>query len=240
MISSTARNRPIEPALQAEPIFKPDLVRRMLLAIFSGAWKAGNRLREAEVAAHFGVSRTPVREAFQELAAVGLVELRPNCGAVVAPFGPSEIEEIYEVRALLEAEAARLACTRIPADDLSRIRDDMAALLTTARRDSAWSERAWEADRTLHRMIAAHCPNRRLVREIGRYDTFVQIIRETVGNRDRAQDLAIEEHRAIIAALQRRNPSRAADALRRHIQFAGRTAVEAIRPNFPVDGKARR
>jgi len=204
----------------------------MLLSIFGGTWKAGDRLREENLAALFHVSRTPIREALQELAAVGLVELRPNCGALVAPFGPHEIEEIYEIRALLESEATRRACAAIPVEDLQHLQAELTDLLSATSRSLAWSQRAWDADRQLHGLISVHCPNRRLAREIARYGTFVQIVRETVGNRDRAQDAAIKEHRAIVAALLRRHPAKAAEAMHEHIQIAGQTAVEAMRPLF--------
>jgi DNA-binding GntR family transcriptional regulator len=211
----------------------------MLLSIFRGAWKAGERLREESLAALFQVSRTPIREALQELAAVGLVELRPNCGAIVAPFGPREVEEIYEVRALLESEATRLACPLIALEELQALQDELADLLSASSRSLGWSQRAWDADRRLHGLIAARCPNRRLAREIARYETFVQMVRETVGNRDRAQDIAIKEHRAVVAALLRRNPIKAAAAMRTHIHNAGQTAVEGIRPILAASNRPR-
>jgi len=214
----------------SEPIFKPDLVRRMLLSIFGGTWKAGERLREEKLAAFFQVSRTPIREALQELAAVGLVELRPNCGALVASFGPRQVEEMYEVRALLESEATRLAGDHISQEELQSLQEELADLLSAPSRSANWSLRTWEADRHFHGLIADRCPNRRLAREIARYETFVQMIRETVGNRNRLQDVALKEHKAVIAALLRRDPTKAAEAMRTHILNAGQIAVEAIRP----------
>jgi DNA-binding GntR family transcriptional regulator len=202
----------------------------MLLSIFGGTWKAGDRLREEKLAAFFQVSRTPIREALQELAAVGLVELRPNCGALVASFGPREIEEIYEVRALLEAEATRLACDHISMEESQHLQEELADLLSAPSRSSAWSQRTWEADRHLHGLIAARCPNRRLAREIARYETFVQMVRETVGNRDHFQDAALKEHKAVINALLRRDAGKAAEAMRTHIRNAGQIAVKGIRP----------
>ncbi|MEI9893307.1 MAG: GntR family transcriptional regulator [Chthoniobacter sp.] len=130
----------------------------MLLSIFGGAWKAGDRLREENLAALFHVSRTPIREALQELAAVGLVELRPNCGALVASFGPREIEEIYEIRALLEAEATRLACAGIPIEALRHLQRELAGLLSASSRSLEWSQRAWDTDRQLHGLIATPLP----------------------------------------------------------------------------------
>lgn len=202
----------------------------MLLNIFGGSWVAGDRLREEKLAALFEVSRTPIRETLQELAAVGLVELRPNCGAVVAAFGPRELEEIYEVRALLEAEATQLACESIPHETLRDLQSELSDLLSVPARTAHWSRRAWDADRRLHGLIVEHCPNRRLAREIARYDTFVQIVRETVGNRDRAQDAAIEEHLAIVRPMIRGNGEKAAAAMRAHIRIAGEAAVEALGP----------
>lgn len=202
----------------------------MLLSIFGGTWKAGERLREEKLAAFFQVSRTPIREALQELAAVGLVELRPNCGALVASFGPREIEEIYEVRALLESEATRLACAVISAEEVQHLQEELADLLSAPFRSATWSQRTWEADRHLHGLIADRCPNRRLTREIARYETFVQMVRETVGNRNHFQDTALREHKAVITALRQRNPTKAAEAMRTHILNAGQVAVNSIRP----------
>ncbi|MBL9145279.1 MAG: GntR family transcriptional regulator [Verrucomicrobiaceae bacterium] len=223
---------PSSSTVVAEPVYKPDLVRRMLLAIFGGRWKEGERLREVELADQFGVSRTPVREALQEIARIGLIELKPNCGAVVASFGPREIEEIYEVRALLESEATRLACPRLRVDDVKSLLEDSKALLAASRRNKEWTHRAWEADHRLHEMLALACGNRRLAREVGDYANFVQIIRETLGNRDRVQDHAIAEHIAILEALHAGKADEAGKAMRRHVLSAGKTAVEALRPNF--------
>lgn len=225
---------------QAGPIYKPDLVRRMLLAIFAGRWKAGERLREVELADSFGVSRTPVREALQEIASIGLVELKPNCGAVVASFGLREIEEIYEVRALLESEAARLACPRLRASEVEALLRESEALVAASRRGREWTEQAWSVDRRLHALIADHCSNRRLAREVGHYTGFVQIIRETIGNRDRVQDEAIGEHLEILKALRQGQATKAAEAMRRHVLSAGRIALAALQPNFAPAALARK
>ena len=218
----------------AEPTYKPDLVRRLLLAIFAGKMKAGERLREVELAEQFGVSRTPVREALQEMAGIGLVELKPNCGAVVASFGLREIEEIYGVRALLESEATRLACPRLRACDVDLLLAESQALVKATRRGREWTEQAWSVDGRLHALIADQCSNRRLAREVGHYAGFVQIIRETIGNRDRVQDAAIVEHIEILKALQKGRAGAAGDAMRAHVQSAGRIAMESLQPNFAL------
>src|SRR4051794_22500997 len=100
-----------------------ELVSKILHAIFRGDVHGGDRLVEEELAAKLGVSRTPVREALGELAAIGVIRLKPNRGAIVRPFGPEQILEFYHVRRLLEVEATRLAAERVDGDALRRVRE---------------------------------------------------------------------------------------------------------------------
>ena len=78
-------------------------------ALFSGEYKSGDELSLTDIAAKLGVSRTPVREAFQALEAEGLIELRMNNGAIVKPIDEKYITNHYEMRILLESEAAASA-----------------------------------------------------------------------------------------------------------------------------------
>lgn len=81
-------------------------------ALFAGEYRSGEELSLTEIAQKLGVSRTPVREAFQTLAAEGLIELRMNKGAVVRPLDEKFITDHYEMRRLLEGEAAARAAAR--------------------------------------------------------------------------------------------------------------------------------
>ena len=78
-------------------------------AIYSGEYKSGEELSLTRIAAQLGVSRTPVREAFQALAAEGLITLRMNKGAIVNRIDRKFIKDTFEMRILLEAEAAARA-----------------------------------------------------------------------------------------------------------------------------------
>lgn len=83
--------------------------------IIAGRFPPSRRITEQEIAAVAGVSRTPVREAFRRLHAEGIVNFRPNQGAVVTSWSADDTEEIFELRALLESYGARRAAQR--ADD---------------------------------------------------------------------------------------------------------------------------
>jgi DNA-binding GntR family transcriptional regulator len=81
----------------------------------------GKRLDEAVLLAEFGVSRTPLREALIQLASLGLIELRPRRGAVVAEVSPKQLIEMFEVMGELEAMCGRLAARRITEDEQQRL-----------------------------------------------------------------------------------------------------------------------
>jgi DNA-binding GntR family transcriptional regulator len=95
-------------------------------AIVEGRLEPGQRLKEEELARELGISRTPVREALLLLQAEGLVESEPNRGATVRTYEPEEIEEMYELRALLEGRAAHRAAARISDGDIGRLHESNA------------------------------------------------------------------------------------------------------------------
>ena len=91
-------------------------------ALLSGEYRPGEELSLTEVAAKLGVSRTPVREAFQSLASEGLLELRMNRGAIVTGIDEKFIQDHFEVRILLEGEAAaRAAGSRLDTGELTAL-----------------------------------------------------------------------------------------------------------------------
>ncbi len=85
--------------------------------IVTGELVPGTRLEEMGLAERFGVSRTPVREALNQLASIGLVEIRPRRGAVVAAIGLKQMMEMFEVMAELEGMCGKLAARRMSGED---------------------------------------------------------------------------------------------------------------------------
>ena len=91
--------------------------------ILNGAWKPGQALTELALTKMLGVSRTPVREALRQLELEGLIELRPNRGALVIGITPGDIEDIYEIRSLLERRATEKAAAHINSEHIDRLRE---------------------------------------------------------------------------------------------------------------------
>ncbi|TCT01066.1 GntR family transcriptional regulator [Aquabacter spiritensis] len=88
------------------------VTERIRTAILAGDFEAGARLHEVRLSERLGVSRTPVRSALQSLASEGLLEYAPNRGYAVRRFSTAEIVDAYEIRAVMEALAARFAAER--------------------------------------------------------------------------------------------------------------------------------
>ena len=204
---------------------KMAVVEGLIADLITGKYQGGDRLTEAAAVEQFGFSRTPVREALVELEGLGLLERRPNCGAVFLPFGPTELEEIYAVRTLLEVEATRLATGNIDTSLIASLVSGFEKI-----RDENLSDSDWSLDRSLHAAIATAAGNRRLSTEIERYNGLVQTIRKIVG----AHALGIhrtsaDEHLAILNALENHDAAKAADAMKNHLEQASRSAVDATR-----------
>lgn len=180
-----------------------------------------------KLAEQFGTSSTPCREALVELESIGVVEFIHNRGAAVAPFGPQELQEIYQLRRILEAEAAAQACGHIDNEALTSLRDQFRELCDTEY-DEKWSQTETDCDLRLHGLIAAKCGSRRLGKEIRRYDTLVQTIREIIGDDSQAQKRALKEHLDIIEKLIANDSSGAAAAMIDHIDSAAQEADAAM------------
>lgn len=203
---------------------KARVVQGVIHGLINGRWQGGDRLTEAGTAEMLKVSRTPVREALLELASMGILELRRNCGAVFLPFGEKELRDLYAVRTLLEAEACLLATTRIAEAHIQSLKNAFAQL-----RRKRQSDTDWKLDRELHATIALASGNPRLAGEIARYGTLVQTMREAASCvLVDIHSTSLGEHLRILRCLEERDPQAAAEAMREHLAQAAASAVIAL------------
>ena len=190
-----------------------DYVKARLL---DGRFAGGTLLSENEIAQRLDVSRTPVRQAFVQLEAEGLLELYPRRGALVVPISPSEAEDVLEARMLIEQHAARRAASAGP------------ALAEALRGHIADQERALEdgagfawADRRFHHALVESAGNQLLTRQYDSLrDRHQRIAAATVAGDPARIGRFIAEHREIVAALEAGDGDRAAELLGTHLQGA--------------------
>ncbi len=227
---------PVPPDLGLRPL----VVRRLIRAMFNQRLQAGDRLVVGKLAAQLGASSTPVREALLELSTLGLVELIPNRGAVCLDFGAEQLLDMYLLRRILEAEAARRAAVNLAGALASRnvlhgIRSRLTTLLDAKDTAPGWLDEAVAVDVALHQAIASNCGSPRLCHEINRYHELMVCVRESVGNDRTVQQIATEEHIALVEHLAAGRPDDAADAMRHHLEHTAGLAVSLLFPGCPHD-----
>jgi DNA-binding GntR family transcriptional regulator len=147
------------------PVTVTDYVTRSIRErILSGTYPPGSKLDQRMLVEEFGASLIPVRESLRQLAAQGFVCLYPHKGAYVAELSLAEVKEIYFVRELLEAAAARLAVPRLSVEDKERLAHNLAQMKSaTAAGDYA---RLLEVNRDFHFVIYEASGNQLLVEMI--------------------------------------------------------------------------
>ena len=188
--------------------------RRVLDSLFSGALKPGDTLSEFRLAQQLGVSRTPVHIAIRDLARDGLVEQELNRRPRVARVSREDIHEIFEMRRLLECEAARRAAALIDRATLRRLAVEAKKLEHVGETEAV---RAWaDFDDIFHEAIAEACGSRRLRDDILRYRTLHHALNSIRMTPDLLPQ-ALAEHCTILAALEARDAEAAAAAMASHI-----------------------
>jgi DNA-binding GntR family transcriptional regulator len=185
-------------------------------AIVSGRLAPGAIVSEVSLARQMEVSRTPVHDALRQLAKDGLVEQQAGRRAVIASFTREDVADIFEMRKILECEAAKRAATRIDRATLATLRA-MADDLKSSRNQPDWLL-LWSAfDEAFHEAIAKASGSRRLGYDIIRYRTLHRGFNKWNNNVENLQQ-ALDEHVRILDALERRDPDAAAKGMLEHIQ----------------------
>jgi DNA-binding GntR family transcriptional regulator len=194
--------------------------------ILRGVYADDTPLRQDALAAELGVSRIPIREALRQLEAEGLVVFNPHRGAVVSSLSVDEINELFELRAQIEGDLVRRAIMRTTAEHISRAREILKAYEAAFRGGEVaeWGKLNWEFHSTLY--AAADRPFtmaiiQRLHQQSDRYLRMQLVLTH-------GESRAIDEHRAILAAVAAQDVKQACSLMRQHILGAGRQLVRFV------------
>ncbi|MFA5581175.1 MAG: GntR family transcriptional regulator [Paracoccaceae bacterium] len=187
-------------------------------AIMTGEMKAGDRVKEELIAEQIGVSRTPIRHALQKLATQGFVDTRHNSGARVADWSSQDIDEIIEMRSLLEGFGAEIAARKITEAQLGELRDLAAEMEAAAARGTSESlEAITELNSRFHMVIIVASGNRRLAEVIGNLAHPLLVQRRFSAFSPERLQRSMNHHREIIDALAQGSPEWANSIMRSHI-----------------------
>ncbi|MCX8018105.1 MAG: GntR family transcriptional regulator [Rhodocyclaceae bacterium] len=218
-----------DPSTGVKPLATPALyeqvAERLRARIYAHELAPGAWIDEQSLADEFGISRTPMREALKVLAAEGMVVLKPRRGCYVAQMSERDLDEIFPVLALLEGRAAEEATRRLASADFSRL----AALHAELERHAAANDadRFFEANQAFHNALQELAGNRWLTQLIDDTRKFLKLTRRDSLRLEGRIQQSLAEHRAILAALERRDPAAAAAAMHQHI-LSGRAALALL------------
>jgi len=178
------------------------VLRKLENAILSGYFKPRERLVERDLLAHYDVSRTIIREVLKMLEGKGLVKITPYRGAVVVDLSAEEVEEIYFLRQKLEAIAARLVVENITRVEIQRLKKLCKEL---EKHLSEKTDQMIEKDNEFHRALFQASGNRHLNEMIDHLGTKAHMVKFNAWSLPNRIEHSISEHKAMIAALERRD-----------------------------------
>jgi DNA-binding GntR family transcriptional regulator len=187
--------------------------RHLRGAILSGSLLPGERISEPALADTLGLSRTPIREALQTLAKEGLVEVVAHKGARVRQLSVREIAEVYEVRALLESEGARLAACHASQEE---VKDIFATLEHLNALDASDLSAQRQADMRFHSSFVLAGHNGTLGRLFNDLQGSLSLLRTYTSNLSQTSETRAQ-HYAIAEAIREKQPEAAASAAKVHV-----------------------
>lgn len=192
--------------------------RNLRKAILKGDFKPGERLVQMELAESIGVSRMPIREALRQLEIEGLVILEPHKGAVVRSLETKDIDEIYELRSILEPLALKKSMSHFDEEDLETIKSYCKTMMETDK-----EEEYVEINAKFHRLLSSKCGSPRL---LGFIETISRGFSQDTPQIIRGQIVrSNQEHKNIVECILNNDKEKAAEYLALHISRTGEELV---------------
>ncbi|MDR2000600.1 MAG: GntR family transcriptional regulator [Zoogloeaceae bacterium] len=221
-----ARRPPANPALSlAAPALYEQVAERLRNRIYAHELAPGSWVDEQAIAAEYGISRTPLREALKVLAAEGLVTLRPRRGCYVTELSEQDLDEIFPVMALLEGRCAYEAARKASDADRKRLADIHGALERHAAANDP--DRFFEANQQFHEVLQELAGNRWLKELIQETRKFLKLTRRGSLKLTGRLRQSLAEHQTIMAAIERKNADLAGRTMHDHI-LSGRAALAKL------------
>ena len=192
--------------------------------ILNGKYKKGEELKEVAVGEAYGVSRTPVRDAFHQLELEGLIKIVPNKGAIVEGISAKDVFDIYEIRSRLEGLAARWACVHITNAQMDEMEEVIYMSEFHAKRSHF--DKVTELDSQFHELLYAASGSKRLELLLDDYHQYQHSIRRlSLATAERGR-ISNEEHKSIAQAIRDNDPDEAERRAHEHIMKALHNALD--------------
>lgn len=202
------------------------VLERLRTAIITRTLNPGDRLIETDIAEKMGVSRTPVREAFRQLEIEGLAENIPRKGTVVKGISKKDILEIYEIREVLEGLEFRLACSKITDSQIAMLKEKLVTMQECI--DNNDITEYWKVHGDFHDIILYSSGNHRLIDEMKQVYEYLSSLRNFTRVMNKRREVAMEEHKLIIEAFEKKDEKLAEKVGRMHTVNAKKFLLKEI------------
>lgn len=196
-------------------------------AIATGKLKPGARVLESELAARLKMSRTPIREAIAALEADGLVSTDSALGRVVTKLDYQSVMELYAVREVLESTAAALAARNASDMEILALRD----MLELEERMVEDPGKLADHNRRFHEAIYYCSHNRYIMKMLESIQTAMLLLQPAGRTGGERRETALLEHRAIVDAIEARDPVASETAIRTHVRRAQQARIKLLLEN---------
>ncbi|MCD6526427.1 MAG: GntR family transcriptional regulator [Desulfuromonas sp.] len=217
--------------MKKKPIERHQTLREKILenirdAILKGTLKAGERVSEPDLAERYGISRTPIREAFRQLESEGYLTVVPRKGAVVTALSERDVEEFYSIKSILEGYAARLAAEKLTDKEIERlvtINDRLAKLAT-----SGDVKTFFRVHNEFHEQFIRASGNEKLLELIQQLLKKFDRLRIASMSLPGRMEISVQEHVKIIEAFKQRDGDAADRLVRKNAAYGGQVLIQSI------------
>jgi DNA-binding GntR family transcriptional regulator len=201
------------------------IVSSIRSAIVNGQLKPGTRIAEPELAERFGISRTPIREAFRQLESEGFISVIPRKGAIVASFSPQDVSNFYDLKMILEGYAARLATMALTESDIERMETlNHQMEVASGKKDV---RRVLDLHNEFHDVFLRACGNEKLHQIVQNMVMQFQRFRLVLAMPGKVEG-SIEKHLEIIDAFRRRDPALAEKLVQQNALYGKKILLKEL------------
>lgn len=211
--------------IEKHPTLREKILENIRDAIISGSLKPGCKVSEPELAERFGISRTPIREAFRQLESEGYLTVIPRRGAVVSEFNIKEVEDFYAIKSILEGYAARQACSRLTDKELERLQAINTRLSELANENDIRT--FFKLHDEFHAIIITASDNEKLKEMIYSLITRFQRLRYMSLSLPGRMKVSVQEHEKILDAFRRNDAESAANLAQKNAEYGGRVLIDS-------------
>jgi DNA-binding GntR family transcriptional regulator len=208
-------------------VFRDRIEQAILTSLTNGDLKPGDQVNEAEIARQAGISRGPVREAIQHLVGEEILVSYPHRGTFVADWTENDIREIYNVRALLEGYAARLAVQNMTADELAELTSIIEKMVQKAKEGDEAG--VFDCDLLFHLRAYEFSKNELLCRMLNNLRRRIYIYIKLDADTTPSLVNYAENHYQLLDSLRSQNPDQAEAVFRAHLEAVGEVLVNRHR-----------